>query len=273
MLKITNHIFIDNSLPFTLIAGNCQIESEYIALKTAEFLRELTHKMNIPFIYKSSFDKSNRTSIEGERGVGIDDGLKILEKIKKEFGCSVLTDIHRESQCKQVASIVDIIQIPSLRSKHTDMIVSAASTGLPVHIKKGEFMAPETMLHAIEKAESTGNKSIIVSERGTMFGYNDIVVDMRSLRILKEKKYPVFFDATHSIQKPSSLNNSSGGDKKFIIDLARAAISIGVAGLYMETHPNPDEALSDGPCMMPLNLMEDFLLEIKKFDELSKSLL
>lgn len=263
---------IANHLPFTLFAGPCQIESEEQSLQVAEELQNITSKLGINFVFKSSFDKANRTSINGKRGVGLEKALKIFEKVKSTVGCPIVTDVHTEEQCAEVAKVADVLQIPALLCRQTDLILAAANTGKIVKIKKGQFMAPWDVASAVEKAQSTGNNEIIVTERGTSFGYNRLITDMRSLKIMGEKGTPVVFDATHSVQEPSALNGSSGGQREFVEILARAAISIGIAGLFVECHPNPDEAFSDGPCMVKLSNMQKFLEQMKQFDNLAKSI-
>lgn len=261
---------IGNDLPFTLIAGPCQIEGLDHALFMAEELVKLTTKLNIPFIYKSSFDKANRTSINGARGLGIDKGLEVLAEVKRAFNCPIVTDVHSENQCAEVAKIVDMLQIPAFLCRQTDLLQAAASTGKIVNVKKGQFLAPWDMKNVYEKLESFGAKDVLLTERGTCFGYNNLVSDMRSLAIMAELNTPVIFDATHSVQQPGGLGGSTGGERKYVELLAKAAVAVGVAGLYMEVHQDPDNAPSDGPCMIRLDNLERVLTKLKKYDEITK---
>ena len=256
--------------PFFLIAGPCVIESEELALESAGYLKEITAKLKIPFIYKSSFDKANRSSHESFRGLGIEAGLQILQKVKNEIGVPVLTDVHEDTPLNEVASVVDVLQTPAFLCRQTNFIQRVASTGLPVNIKKGQFLAPWDMLHVVEKARTTGNQQIMVCERGASFGYNNLISDMRSLVILRETNCPVIFDATHSVQLPGGQGKSSGGQREFVPVLARAAMAVGIAGIFMETHPNPECALSDGPNSWPMYEMESLLSMLKEIDGLVK---
>ncbi|MGI4776005.1 MAG: 3-deoxy-8-phosphooctulonate synthase [Janthinobacterium lividum] len=265
-----NDIRIANHLPFLLIAGPCQIESLDHSLFLAQHLTEITSKLNIPFIYKSSFDKANRTSADSIRGIGIDEGLKILSKVKSEFGCHLTTDVHNEDQCAPVAEVVDILQIPAFLCRQTDLLRSAALTNKVVNVKKGQFLAPWDMENVHAKLKKFGAENIMLTERGTCFGYNNLISDMRALAIMAETKAPIIFDATHSVQQPGGLAESSGGERKYVELLARAAISVGVAGIFMEVHQNPDNAPSDGPCMIQLSDLESILLKLKKYDEITK---
>jgi 2-dehydro-3-deoxyphosphooctonate aldolase (KDO 8-P synthase) len=260
-----------SSQPFFLIAGPCVIESQQLALDTAGALKEICSELNIPLIYKSSFDKANRTSIDSFRGPGIDEGLKILSEVKAQVGVPVLTDVHEYTDLDQVASVVDVLQTPAFLCRQTDFITRVAGTRLPVNIKKGQFLSPWEMSNVVEKARSTGNGNILVCERGASFGYNNLVSDMRSLAILRETEAPVVFDATHSVQLPGGQGTSSGGQREFIPVLARAAVAVGVAGIFMETHPDPARAKSDGPNAWPLAKMKSLLEVLKAFDEVSKS--
>lgn len=262
---------IDNRSPFFLIAGPCVIESETLALETAGILKEITDRLQIPFIYKSSFDKANRTSHESYRGPGFEKGLAILERVKKSIGVLVLTDVHEDTPLSEVAAVVDVLQTPALLCRQTDFIQKVASYGLPVNIKKGQFLAPNDMIHVVAKAKNTGNQSIMVCERGVCFGYHNLVSDMRSLPILRQTGCPVVFDATHSVQLPGGNGNASSGQREFVPVLARAAMAVGIAGLFMETHPNPDKALSDGPNSWPLGEMEPLLTILKQIDEVIKN--
>ena len=267
-----HNIKIGNTLPFVFIAGPCQIESLDHALFMADKLVTLTAKLNIPFIYKSSFDKANRTSINGIRGSGLEKGLEILSKVKTAFNCLILTDVHTENQCAKVAEIVDIIQIPAFLCRQTDFLHAAAMTNKVVNVKKGQFLAPWDMKNVYAKLEEFGAKNIMLTERGACFGYNTLVSDMRSLPIMAETKTPVIFDATHSVQQPSGIGNSSGGERKYVEILARAAVSVGVAGVFMEIHQDPDNAPSDGPCMIKLDDLEPILVRLKSYDDLTKAI-
>lgn len=270
-LKILN-IKVGNDLPFTLIAGPCQMESRNHALEMAHALTEITKRLDIPFIYKTSFDKANRTSLKSTRGIGLDNSLPIFSEIREKFKCPVLTDIHNEEQCKLVAASVDILQIPAFLCRQTDLLIAAAKTGKVVNVKKGQFLAPWDAKNIVAKLEQSGCDKIMLTERGASFGYNTLVTDMRSLPIMAETGYPVVFDATHSVQQPGGMGSASGGERKFVPVLARAAIAVGVAAIFMETHHDPDNAPSDGPCMMKLSDMEAVLKKLKEFDQISKSL-
>lgn len=256
--------------PFFLIAGPCVVESEQLAIDTAGTLKEITQKLNINFIYKSSYDKANRSSHKSFRGLGIEKGLQILESVKKQFNLPILTDVHEDTPFDEVSKVVDVLQTPAFLCRQTNFIQKACSQGLPVNIKKGQFLAPWEMKNVIEKAKDTGNKNIMVCERGVSFGYNNLVSDMRSLVIMRETNCPVVFDATHSVQQPGGLGTATGGQREFIPVLAKAAVSVGISGLFMETHPNPDKALSDGPNSWPLSQMEKLLTHLKKLDEITK---
>lgn len=257
--------------PLFLIAGPCVIESEALALDTAGQLKEMCTSLNINFIYKSSFDKANRSSLESFRGLGMDKGLAILEKVKQELNVPVLTDVHEDTPMQEVASVVDVLQTPAFLCRQTNFIQSVAQAGKPVNIKKGQFMAPWDMGNVVAKAKATGNKQIMVCERGVSFGYNNLVSDMRSLAVMRNTDCPVVFDATHSVQLPGGQGSASGGQREFVPVLARAAVAAGVAGLFMETHPNPAEALSDGPNAWPLGKMQELLSTLLEIDQLIKS--
>jgi 2-dehydro-3-deoxyphosphooctonate aldolase (KDO 8-P synthase) len=261
---------VGEKLPFFLIAGPCVIESEALALDTAGYLKEITDKLNIHFIYKSSFDKANRTSMDSFRGLGIEEGLRILELVKKTIGVSILTDVHEDTPLNEVKTVVDVLQTPAFLCRQTNFIQNVAQCGLPVNIKKGQFLAPWDMIHVVEKAKVTGNRSIMVCERGASFGYNNLVSDMRSLAILRETGCPVVFDATHSVQLPGGKNKSSGGQREFVPVLARAAVAVGVSGIFMETHPDPEKALSDGPNAIPLHEIKALLETLKLLDNVIK---
>jgi len=257
--------------PFFLIAGPCVIESEGMALDTAGYLRDLTTRMGIPFIYKSSFDKANRSSVQSFRGLGIDEGLRILAEVKSQIGVPVLTDVHEDTPINEVADVVDVLQTPSFLCRQTNFIINVASAGKPVNIKKGQFLSPWEMANVAEKARSTGNKQIMVCERGVTFGYNNLVSDMRSLAIMRKTGCPVVFDATHSVQLPGQKGTASGGQREFVPVLARAAMAAGVSGLFMETHPDPAQALSDGPNAWPMHELEGLLSMLKNIDKAVKS--
>lgn len=258
-------------LPFFLIAGPCAIESEQLALDTAFQLKEITNRLGISFIYKSSFDKANRSSINSFRGPGMEEGLRILQKVKDETGVPVLTDVHEDTDIQAVAEVVDVLQTPAFLCRQTNFITRVASAGLPVNIKKGQFLSPWEMKNVSDKAKSTGNEQIMVCERGVSFGYNNLVSDMRSLAIMRDTGCPVVFDGTHSVQLPGGLGDSSGGQREFIPVLARAAVAVGISGLFMETHPDPARAKSDGPNAWPLDRMEDLLITLKNLDEVTKT--
>ena len=257
--------------PLFLIAGPCAIESEQLALDTAFALQDITSRLGIPFIYKSSFDKANRSSIDSFRGLGMDEGLRILQEVKRQAGVPVLTDVHEYTDIKAVAEVVDVLQTPAFLCRQTDYITQVASAGLPVNIKKGQFLSPQEMKNVVFKAKSTGNEQIMVCERGSSFGYNNLVSDMRSLVIMRETGCPVVFDATHSVQLPGGMGDSSGGQREFIPVLARAAVAAGVSGLFMETHPDPDSARSDGPNAWPLDSIEPLLRTLKELDGVTKA--
>ncbi|MGB0238834.1 MAG: 3-deoxy-8-phosphooctulonate synthase [Cycloclasticus sp.] len=256
--------------PFFLIAGTCVVESEQMTVDTAGTLKEVTDELGIPFIYKSSFDKANRSSIEGFRGPGIEEGLRVLQVVKDQLGLPVITDVHEQTPMDEVASVVDVLQTPAFLCRQTDYITRVAATGLPVNIKKGQFLAPWDMKHVVDKARSTGNQKIMVCERGASFGYNNLVSDMRSLAVMRETKAPVVFDATHSVQLPGGQGSSSGGQREFVPTLARAAIAAGVSGVFMETHIDPEKALSDGPNSVPLGKMKELLSIMKTIDDAVK---
>ncbi len=251
---------------FFLIAGPCVIESEQFAIDTAGELREITSALQIPFIYKSSFDKANRTSSRSYRGPGLEEGLRILEAVKKQVNVPVLTDVHEDTPVDEVAKVVDMMQTPAFLCRQTNFIQRVASQGLPVNIKKGQFLSPWEMKNVVDKARETGNQHIMVCERGASFGYNNLVTDMRSLAIMRETNCPVVFDATHSVQLPGGGGDKTLGQRQFVPVLSRAAVAAGVAGLFMETHPNPDEAPSDGPNMWPLDKMRALLTLLKEID-------
>ena len=257
--------------PFFLIAGPCAIETEQLALETAAALKDITTRLGIPFIYKSSFDKANRSSHNSQRGVGLEKGLRILESVKTQIDVPVLTDVHEDTPLDEVASVVDVLQTPAFLCRQTNYIQNVARTNKPVNIKKGQFLAPWDMKNVVEKARAVGNQQIMVCERGVSFGYNNLVSDMRSLAIMRETDCPVVFDATHSVQLPGGQGTSSGGQREHVPVLARAAVAAGIAGLFMETHPNPAQALSDGPNSMPLAHMESLLTTLVALDRVVKA--
>lgn len=271
-MQLTN-FKVDNNLPFFLIAGPCVIESESLVLDVAGQLKEITNELKINFIFKSSFDKANRSSLTSFRGLGIEKGLHILEKVKKQIGVPVLTDVHEDTPLHEVSKVVDVLQTPAFLCRQTNFIQNVMKCGLPVNIKKGQFLAPWDMKHVVEKARATGNQKILVCERGVSFGYNNLVSDMRSLAMMRETHCPIVFDATHSVQLPGGQGTTSGGQREFVPVLARAAIAVGIAGLFMETHPAPDKALSDGPNNWPLSKMKALLMILKRIDQISKELL
>ena len=256
--------------PIFLIAGPCVIESEQLALDTAGALKEMTAKLGIPFIYKSSFDKANRSSTQSFRGPGLDEGLRILQKVKDQLGVPVLTDVHEDTPLAEVAAVVDVLQTPAFLCRQTNFIQNVARQGRPVNIKKGQFLAPWDMQNVVDKARAVGNEQIMVCERGVSFGYNTLVSDMRGLAIMRATGCPVVFDATHSVQQPGGQGTSSGGQREFVPVLARAAVAAGVSGLFMETHPDPAKALSDGPNAWPLPRMAQLLETLKELDAVVK---
>ena len=265
------HFEVGLDRPLFLIAGPCVIESEALILETAATLKEMTGSLGIPFIFKSSFDKANRSSHESYRGPGMAEGLRILAKVREQVGVPVLTDVHEDTPLEAVAAIVDVLQTPAFLCRQTDFIRRVCSQGVPVNIKKGQFLAPLDMLNVAAKAKSTGNEQIMVCERGASFGYNNLVSDMRGLAMMRRTGCPVVFDATHSVQMPGGLGNVSGGQREMVPVLARAAVAVGISGLFMETHPNPAEAMSDGPNSWPLKLMKPLLEQLKALDDVAKS--
>ena len=262
---------VANDRPFTLIAGPCALESREHALEMSQALVELTQALGIGFIYKSSFDKANRTSADSPRGLGIEKSLPILAEVREVRGCPVLTDVHTAEQCVQAAEAVDVLQIPAFLCRQTDLLLAAAATGKAVNVKKGQFLAPWDMPNAADKIAQAGNRNILLTERGASFGYNTLVSDMRSLPILAKTGYPVVFDATHSVMQPGGLGGRSGGQREFVPVLARAAVAIGVAAVFMETHQDPDSAPSDGPNMIPLNKLRDVLQLLIDLDRIAKA--
>lgn len=271
-IKIRENIILGGDKPFVLIAGPCMIENEVLVMETAAMLKEITHKLKIPFVFKASFDKANRSSIYSERGPGIQRGIEILDKIKSQFNIPVTTDIHEPSQAEFIAGVVDIIQIPAFLCRQTDLLVAAANTNKIINVKKGQFLAPWDMKNVVEKIRECGNGQILLTERGTTFGYNNLVVDMRSLIQMREFNVPIVFDATHSVQIPGGLGTSTGGKREFVPFLSRAAASVGIDALFLEVHPNPDKALSDGPNMIKLSELEELLKPIIEIDALIKGM-
>ena len=261
---------IANDKPFTLIAGPCQLENTDHALKISSELKKITTDLGINLIYKTSFDKANRTSLKGKRGMGLDKSLPIFDKIRKEVGLPVLTDVHTAEQCSIVANHVDVLQIPAFLCRQTDLLIAAAKTGKIVNVKKGQFLAPWDMANVIKKIEESGNKNILITERGASFGYNTLVSDMRALPIMSRFGFPIVFDATHSVQQPGGMGEKSGGQREFVPYLARAAIAVGVGAIFMETHEDPDNAPSDGPNMVPLNEVKALLKKLTEIDKLVK---
>ncbi|WP_455475600.1 3-deoxy-8-phosphooctulonate synthase [Bartonella sp. B17] len=269
VVKVGNVIFA-NEAPLALIAGPCQMESRDHAFEMAGRIKTIADQVGIGFIYKSSYDKANRTSLSAARGIGLEKAIAIFSDLKKEFGCPVLTDVHTEEQCIAVASTVDVLQIPAFLCRQTDLLVAAAKTGCVINIKKGQFLAPWDMENVLKKVTQSGNPNVMLCERGTSFGYNRLVSDMRSLPVLRSFGAPVIFDATHSVQEPGGQGNSSGGQRQFVEILARAAVSVGVAGIFLETHQDPDNAPSDGPNMVKIDNLQRLLETLIKFDCLSK---
>jgi 2-dehydro-3-deoxyphosphooctonate aldolase (KDO 8-P synthase) len=263
-------VSIGGNNPIVLIAGPCSIESESSAMRHARALKDITGRLGVPFIYKASYDKANRTSIDSFRGPGIKKGLKILKSIKDKLGVPVLSDVHCKGDVKEAAKVLDVIQIPAFLSRQTDLILAAANTGRVVNIKKGQFLAPWDMRHIVKKIESVGNKNIVLTERGVSFGYNNLVSDFRSVLIMKDLGYPVVYDATHSVQMPGGLGDRSGGEKRFIPYLSMAAVACGVDGIFVEVHEDPDKALSDGPNMVRLDELEAMLIKFKRIEKVVK---
>ena len=264
------HVRFGNALPLALIAGPCQLESRAHALEMASALKEIAAKVGIGLVYKTSFDKANRTSAKAARGIGLDAALPIFAEIRDTLKLPVLTDVHDAEQCARVAQAVDVLQIPAFLSRQTDLLIAAAQTGKIVNVKKGQFLAPWDMKNVVAKITGAGNRNVLVTERGVSFGYNTLVSDMRALPILKRTNAPVIFDATHSVQQPGGQGTSSGGEREFVPVLARAAVAVGLAGVFIETHQDPDKAPSDGPNMMPLKEMEPLLRTLVEFDRLAK---
>ena len=268
-VKCSNFEIANNKL-FTLIAGPCQLESEEHAIKISTELKKITKDLGINFIYKTSFDKANRTSLKGKRGIGLEKSLPIFDKIRKDVGVPVLTDIHTAEQCALVANHVDVLQIPAFLCRQTDLLIAAAKTGKIINVKKGQFLAPWDMANVVKKIEDSGNKNILITERGASFGYNTLVSDMRALPIMAKFGFPIVFDATHSVQQPGGMGEKSGGQREFVPALTRAAIAVGVGAIFMETHEDPDNAPSDGPNMVPLNEVKNLLKKLTEIDKIVK---
>lgn len=266
------NIRMGNQLPFVLFGGMNVLESRDLAMQVAEHYVTVCSKLDIPYVFKASFDKANRSSINSYRGPGLDEGLKIFAEIKKTFGVPVITDVHEPAQAQSVAEVCDIIQLPAFLSRQTDLVVAMAKTGAIINIKKAQFLAPQEMSHILRKCEEAGNDQLILCERGSSFGYNNLVVDMLGFGIMKQLGYPVFFDVTHALQMPGGRADSAGGRRQQVVELARAGMSQGLAGLFLEAHPNPDAAKCDGPCALPLDKLEPFLAQVKAVDMLVKSL-
>jgi len=262
---------ISNDLPFVLLAGPCVIEGEDFTLKTAEAIAAIAQSCGVSLVFKSSFDKANRTSKDGFRGPGLDEGLRILQRVKDEIGVPVVTDVHEMHQVKAVAEVADILQTPAFLCRQTDFIDAVASAGKPVNIKKGQFLAPWDMQHVLEKAQATGNENIMLCERGASFGYNNLVSDMRSLLVMREFGAPLIYDATHSVQQPGGLGGATGGNREYVPGLSRAAVATGVAAVFMEVHPDPDQAKSDGPNSLALSDLEGVLTTLKQLDDIVKA--
>ena len=260
-----------NDLPLTLIAGPCQLESHDHAFEMATRLKEMAARLKIGFVYKTSFDKANRTSLKGKRGLGLEKALAIFADLKAKLGVTILTDVHEREQCAEIASVVDVLQIPAFLSRQTDLLIAAAKTGKVVNVKKGQFLAPWDMANVVAKIVESGNRTVLLTERGASFGYNTLVSDMRALPIMAETGCPVIFDATHSVQQPGGQGTSTGGDRRFVPVLARAAVAVGVAGIFIETHEDPDHAPSDGPNMMPISELPALLEQLMALDAIAKA--
>ena len=266
------NIEVANNKPLMLIAGPCALENRDLAFRAVETLMGITNELHMPFVFKTSFDKANRTSLNAKRGVPMAEALKIFRELKEKFGCLIVTDVHETWQCNEVADVVDVLQIPAFLCRQTDLLIAAAKTGKAINIKKGQFLAPWDMKNVLNKAVASGNENVMLCERGACFGYNRLVTDMRSLKIMEEWGYPVIFDATHSVQEPGGLGGASGGNRDYAELLARAAVSVGVAGVFIETHFDPNSAISDGPNMLPMRAVKGFLQTLQRFDELAKTI-
>jgi len=270
-IKISENVTFGNDLPFCLIAGPCQMENEHHSMMMAEKLIEITNKVKVPFVFKTSYDKANRTSVDGKRGVGLQNAIPVFRKIKETFNVPILTDVHTEEQCREIAPYVDILQIPAFLCRQTDLIVAAARTGKVVNIKKGQFLSPQEVPNIVKKVEYCENERILLTDRGTCFGYNNLVVDMRSFQVMSQTGYPVILDATHATQSPGGMGSSSGGNREFAPVLAKAAIATGISGIFAEVHNDPDNAPSDGPVMLKLETFERFVTQLKAIDVTVKS--
>lgn len=270
-IVVSKNVTLGNHLPFVLMAGPCVIESRDHAFFMAQNLKEITSALNIPFIFKSSYDKANRTSVQGKRGLGIDEGLRILSDIRDAFDVPVVSDVHDVEQCKVAGEVLDVIQIPAFLCRQTDLLLAAGNTGKVINVKKGQFLAPWDMINVIQKVTSTGNNKVLACERGTSFGYNTLITDMRGIAHLTDANIPVIFDATHSVQQPGGAGGSTAGERHYVPVLARAAVAVGVAGVFMEVHDNPEQAPSDGPNMVRLKSLSAILKNLKDFDDLSKA--
>lgn len=266
-----NNIKVGNGNPLFLIAGPCVIESEKSLMQHAQKIKKITDELNVPYIFKSSYDKANRTSIESYRGPGIKDGLKLLSKVKKEFNIPILSDVHSQNEIKLAQDVLDVIQIPALLSRQTDLVVTAAESGKPINIKKGQFLSPYDIRHVIDKVTSVNNHNILITERGTIFGYNNLVSDMRSIAIMKKYGYPVVFDASHAVQMPGGSGDKSAGKREFIPYLSKAAVAAGCDGVFIEVHIQPDKALCDGPNMLKLKDLRSLLIQLKKINEIVRN--
>lgn len=272
MKSITvQNLQLANHRPFTLVGGMNVLESEDLAFQVAETFRTITERLQIPYIFKASFDKANRSSIHSYRGPGLEEGLKILEKVKRTFGVPVLTDVHEPAQAAPAAEVADVLQLPAFLSRQTDLVVALAETGAVINIKKAQFLAPEEMKNILEKCEQAGNSQLILCERGSSFGYNNLVVDMLGFPIMKAMGYPVLFDVTHSLQRPGGLGHAAGGRRQWVRELALSGMALGLAGLFLEAHPDPNQARCDGPSALPLDQLEPFLTQVKQLDELVKA--
>jgi 2-dehydro-3-deoxyphosphooctonate aldolase (KDO 8-P synthase) len=269
-VKVSQNVTLSNDLPFALFGGPCVIESEYVVMHLAEHIQRITQELNINYVFKASFDKANRSSGSSFRGQGLENGIKILRKVKETFGVPIITDIHESFQAEPVAEVADVLQIPAFLSRQTDLLVAAAKTGRTINVKKGQFLAPWDMGNIVKKLEESGTTNICLTERGSSFGYNNLVVDYRGLEVMKGYEYPVVFDATHSVQIPGGNGTTSGGQREYVPTLSKAAVSVGVAALFMEIHHDPDHALSDGPNMVPLHELKDLLSQLQQYDQITK---
>lgn len=269
-VNVTANVTLANDLPFALLGGPCVIESEYVVMHLAEHIQKITQELNIPYVFKASFDKANRSSGNSFRGQGLEEGIKILRKVKEAFGVPVVTDIHESYQAEPIAEVADVLQIPAFLCRQTDVLVAAAKTGKTVNVKKGQFLAPWDMANIVKKLEESGTTKMCLTERGSSYGYNNLVVDFRGLEVMKGLEYPVIFDATHSVQIPGGNGTTSGGQREYVPTLSKAAVSVGVAALFMEIHHDPDNALSDGPNMVPLHQLKDLLSRLQQYDQITK---